>query len=206
MPSATTAIGTLPKRMRRGHTGLGPIAVDVSAAGQPALSRGRHLTHVTPLRELGELFAHEEGWVVGLIARAGHPVWMVELSAFKASRPRWGSACGKSDLEDAFMLADYARTDGHRLRPTGPVERASRELAALVRARTALVEARTSASNQLWAIQSSAIVSMRQDNAASGRSAAPRMATRPTNSRRCRAPPRSTASSTAATNLCGQYS
>lgn len=50
------------------------------------------------------------------------------------------------------MLADYARTDGHRLRRVEPVAQATRELAALVRARTALVEARTAASNQLWAI------------------------------------------------------
>jgi len=93
-----------------------------------------------------------EGLVVGLIAGAGHPVWMVEPSAFKAARPRWGGAGAKSDLSDAFMLADYARTDGHRLRRVEPVGQATRELAALVRARIALVEARTAASNQLWAI------------------------------------------------------
>lgn len=93
-----------------------------------------------------------EGLVVGLIAGAGHPVWMVEPGAFKAARPRWGSAGAKSDLGDAFMLADYARTDGHRLRRIEPVERTTRELAALVRTRTALVEARTAASNQLWAV------------------------------------------------------
>ncbi len=50
------------------------------------------------------------------------------------------------------MLADYARTDGHRLRQVEPLAQATRELAALVRARTSLVEARTAASNQLWAI------------------------------------------------------
>jgi len=93
-----------------------------------------------------------EGLVVGLIAGAGHPVLMVEPAAFKAARPRWGSAGAKSDLGDAFMLADYARTDGHRLRRVEPVAQATRELAALVRARTSLVEARTAASNQLWAI------------------------------------------------------
>jgi transposase len=93
-----------------------------------------------------------EGLVVGLIAGAGHPVWMVEPAAFKAARPRWGSAGAKSDRGDAFMLADYARTDGHRLRRVEPVAQATRELAALVRARTALVEARTAASNQLWAV------------------------------------------------------
>lgn len=93
-----------------------------------------------------------EGLVVGLIARAGHPVLMVDPAAFKASRPRWGAAGAKSDAADAFMLADYARTDGHRLRRVQPLGQATRELAALVRARTSLVEARTAASNQLWAI------------------------------------------------------
>ena len=77
-----------------------------------------------------------EGLVVGLIGDAGHPVLMVEPAAFKASRPRWGSAGAKSDLGDAFMLADYARTDSHRLRRVEPVAQATRELAVLVRART----------------------------------------------------------------------
>jgi len=63
-----------------------------------------------------------------------------------------GSAGAKSDLGDAFMLADYARTDAHRLRRVEPVAQATRELAALVRARTSLVEARTAASKQLWAV------------------------------------------------------
>lgn len=93
-----------------------------------------------------------EGLVVGLIAGAGHPVLMIEPAAFKAARPRWGSAGAKSDAADAFMLADYARTDNHRLRRIEPVAAATRELAALVRARMSLVEARTAASNQLWAI------------------------------------------------------
>lgn len=93
-----------------------------------------------------------EGLVVGLIARAGHPVLMVEPARFNAARPRWGAAGAKSDAADAFMLADYARTDGHQLRRVEPLAQATRELAALVRSRTALVEARTAASNQLWAI------------------------------------------------------
>jgi transposase len=93
-----------------------------------------------------------EGLIVGLIADAGHPVLMVEPSAFKAARPRWGSSGAKSDLGDSFMLADYARTDGHRLRRVETVEAATRQLGALVRARTSLVEARTGASNQLWAV------------------------------------------------------
>jgi len=93
-----------------------------------------------------------EGLVVGLITDAGHPVLMAEPAAFNAARPRRGSAGAKSDLGDAFMLADYARTDGHRLRRVEPVEQATRELGTLVRARSSLVEARTVASNQLWAV------------------------------------------------------
>jgi transposase len=93
-----------------------------------------------------------EGLVVGLITAAGHPVLMAEPAGFNATRPRWGSAGTKSDAGDAFMLADYARTDGHRLRRVTAVADATRELGVLVRARTALVEARTAASNQLWAV------------------------------------------------------
>jgi transposase len=93
-----------------------------------------------------------EGLVVGLIAAAGHPVLMAEPAGFNAARPRWGSTGTKSDAGDAFMLADYARTDGHRLRRVAPVADATRELGVLVRARTCVVEARTAASNQLWAV------------------------------------------------------
>lgn len=119
-------------------TELAALFAELAALGDPAL--------IPVAIERGE------GLVVGLIARAGHPVLMVEPAAFKASRPRWGAAGAKSDAADAFMLADYARTDGHRLRRVEPLAQATRELAALVRARTSLIEARTAASNQLWAI------------------------------------------------------
>ena len=112
----------------------------------------KELDEVADAKALPIAIERGEGLMVGLIADAGHPVLMVEPSAFKAARPRWGSAGAKSDLGDAFMLADYARTDGHRLRRVEPVEAATRELGALVRTRTSLVEARTAASNQLWAI------------------------------------------------------
>ncbi len=112
----------------------------------------KELDEVADAKVLPIAIERGEGLIVGLIADAGHPVLMVEPSAFKAARPRWGSAGAKSDLGDAFMLADYARTDGHRLRRVEPVEAATRQLGALVRARTSLVEARTAASNQLWAI------------------------------------------------------
>lgn len=53
---------------------------------------------------------------------------------------------------DASARDDYARTDGNRLRRVAPVEEATRELGVLVRARTSLVEARTAASSQPWAV------------------------------------------------------
>lgn len=112
----------------------------------------KELDEVADAKVLPIAIERGEGLIVGLIADAGHPVLMVEPAAFKAARPRWGSAGAKSDLGDAFMLADYARTDGHRLRRVEPVEAATRQLGALVRARTSLVEARTAASNQLWAV------------------------------------------------------
>ena len=39
----------------------------------------------------------------------------VHPNAFHAVRPRWGAARAKNDPGDSFKLADYARTDIHRL-------------------------------------------------------------------------------------------
>jgi hypothetical protein len=88
------------------------------------------------------------GLVVDQIVGAGHPVLMVDSAGFKAARSQWGSAGANSEVGDACMLADYARTDGHRMRRMQPVEHPTRDLGALVRTRSALVEARTAASNQ----------------------------------------------------------
>jgi transposase len=124
----------------------------VRHSGEELVALFGELADLADVRMLPIAIERGEGLVVGLIAGAGHPVLMAEPAAFKAARPRWGSAGAKSDLGDAFMLADYARTDGHRLRRVEPVELATRELGALVRARSSLVETRTAASNQLWAI------------------------------------------------------
>lgn len=120
------------------HDDLGRLWVDLSDLADP--------------KDLPIAIERSEGLVVGLITAAGHTVLMAEPAGFHAARPRWGSAGAKSDAGDAFMLADYARTDGHRLRRVTPVTDATRERGVLVRARTSLVEARTAASNQLWAV------------------------------------------------------
>ena len=75
------------------------------------------------------------GLVVDRLLAAGHPVVPVHASAFHAARPRWGAAGAKSDPGDSYKLADYLRTDGHRLRRLDPLDDATRELQALVRLR-----------------------------------------------------------------------
>ena len=58
----------------------------------------------------------------------------------------------KSDPGDSYKLADYLRTDGHRLRSLRPLDAASRQLQARSRLRDDHVAAKTAASNQLGAL------------------------------------------------------
>jgi transposase len=94
------------------------------------------------------------GLVVDRLLAAGHPVIPVHATAVHAARPRWSwSAAGaKTDPGDSYKLADYLRTDGHRLRRLQPPDPATRELQALVRLRADHLAAKTTASNQLWAL------------------------------------------------------
>jgi hypothetical protein len=71
--------------------------------------------------------------VVDRLLAAGHPVVPIHPNAFNAARPRWGASRAKSDPGDSFKLADYLRTDGHRLRRLEPLDAATAELQALSR-------------------------------------------------------------------------
>jgi transposase len=115
----------------------------------------------TALRELASLGAPAElpvaierpdGIVVERLLAAGHPVVPVHPNSFHAARSRWGAGRAKSDPADSYMLADYLRTDGHRLRRLRPLDPTTRELQALVRMRDDHVTARTAATNQLHAL------------------------------------------------------
>jgi transposase len=123
----------------------------------------------------GELYSHEEAGIRGLIARmrvlgvsrvaierpngvlvdrlleAGFTVLPVHPNKLKATRPRYEASGGKSDGFDAFVLAELARTDSHRLRALRPDSDETKALRALTRTREDLVGARVRLANELRA-------------------------------------------------------
>jgi transposase len=102
--------------------------------------------------ELPVAIERPSGLVVDRLLAAGHPIVAIHATAFHAARPRWGASQAKSDPGDSYKLADYLRTDGHRLRRLQPLDDATRELQALVRLRDDHVKAKVAASNQLDAL------------------------------------------------------
>lgn len=101
--------------------------------------------------DLPVIIERTSGLVVDRLLEAGHPVIPVHPTSFYAARPRWSASGAKSDPGDSYKLADYLRTDGHRLRRLEPVEPGLRELQALVRLRDDQVRTRTATINQLTA-------------------------------------------------------
>ncbi len=79
-----------------------------------------------------------DGLLVDRLLEAGFTVLPVHPNKLKATRPRFEASGGKSDGFDAFVLAELARTDSHRLR-------------ALTRTREDLVGARVRLANELRA-------------------------------------------------------
>ena len=115
------------------------------------MALGRLRSHGEP-GSLPVIIEKTSGLIVDRILAAGHPVVPVHPNSFYAARPRWGASGAKSDPGDSYKLADYLRTDGHRLRRIEPADAGLRELQALVRLREDQVRARTAAVNQLWAM------------------------------------------------------
>jgi transposase len=103
-------------------------------------------------KELPVAIETDRGLVVDRLTEAGHPILPVHPNAFHAARPRWGAARAKTDPGDSFKLADYARTDGHRLSHPQQVNPQTLELQALTRARGDQVGLRVAAVNQLAAL------------------------------------------------------
>ena len=92
-----------------------------------------------------------DGLLVDRLLEAGFTVLPVHPNALKATRPRYEASGGKSDGFDAFVLAELARTDSHRLRRLSPDSDETKALRALTRTREDLVGARVRLANELRA-------------------------------------------------------
>jgi transposase len=92
-----------------------------------------------------------DGILVDRLLETGIEVIAVHPNQAKAARERYSVARGKSDRFDAFVLAELARTDAHRLRAIRPDSDETKALRALVRTREDLVGARVELANQLRA-------------------------------------------------------
>ncbi len=91
-----------------------------------------------------------DGLLVDALLEAGITVLAIHPNQVKAARPRFRMA-GKSDGFDAFVVAELARTDAHRLRALRPDADETRALRALTRAREDLVGERVRLANRLRA-------------------------------------------------------
>ncbi|MGH9267791.1 MAG: IS110 family transposase [Acidimicrobiales bacterium] len=129
---------------------LDSFSVNHTEEGIAAASRrlGRHGEPA----ELPVAIERPSGLVVQRLLAAGYPVVSIHPNAFEAARPRWGASRAKSDPGDSFRLADFLRTDGHRLRVLEPLDAPTRHLQALSRMRDDHVEAKVAATNQLTAL------------------------------------------------------
>jgi len=92
-----------------------------------------------------------DGLLVDTLVDAGIRVVPIHPNKLKAARERYSSSGAKSDPGDAYVLADFLRTDGHRFRELAPLSEATRALRALVRSRDDLVKAKVALTNQLAA-------------------------------------------------------
>jgi transposase len=92
-----------------------------------------------------------EGLLIDRLLDAGIAIVAVHPNQVKAARERYQVARGKSDGFDAYVLAELARTDMHRLRLLVPDSDETKALRALVRTREDLVATRVALANQLRA-------------------------------------------------------
>jgi transposase len=123
------------------------FTVEHSAAGMADLAA--RLGKLARPNELAIAIERPTGIVVDSLVEGGFKVVPIHPNAVKASRPRYSAAQGKSDLGDAYLLADLLRTDGHRFRVLTPLSDETKALRGLVRLRDDLVGQRVAMANQL---------------------------------------------------------
>jgi transposase len=107
------------------------------------------LTKLAPATELRVAIERPTGLVVDTLVEQRFAVVPIHPNAVKAARPRYSAAQGKTDLGDAYLLADLLRTDGHRFRTLTPLSDETKALRGLVRVRDDLVGQRVATANQL---------------------------------------------------------
>jgi transposase len=107
------------------------------------------LRKLAPPPELRLAIERPTGLVVDTLVEAKFAVVPIHPNAVKASRPRYSAAQGKTDLGDAYLLADLLRTDGHRFHVLAPLSDQTKALRSQVRVRDDLVHQRVAIANQL---------------------------------------------------------
>lgn len=123
------------------------FTVPHSAAGVTDLVE--RLAKVAIPSELRVAIERPSGLLVDTLVDRGFAVVPIHPNVVKASRPRYSAAQGKTDLGDAYLLADVLRTDGHRFRTMAPLSDETKALRGLVRVRDDLVAQRVALANQL---------------------------------------------------------
>jgi transposase len=107
------------------------------------------LTKLAPASELRVAIERPTGLVVDTLVEGHFAVVPIHPNVVKSARPRYSAAQGKTDLGDAYLLADLLRTDGHRFRTLVPLSDETKALRGMVRVRDDLVGQRVHAANQL---------------------------------------------------------
>jgi len=107
------------------------------------------LGKLAPPAELRVAIERPSGVLVDRLVDRGFAVVPIHPNAVKASRSRYSAAQGKTDLGDAYLLADVLRTDGHRFRTMTPLSDETKALRGTVRLRDDLVGQRVALANQL---------------------------------------------------------
>jgi len=118
-----------------------------TAAGMTDLMS--RLSKFGPPTELRIAIERPTGLVVDTLVEREFAVVPIHPNVVKSSRPRYSAAQGKTDLGDAYLLADLLRTDGHRFRTLAPLSDETKALRGMVRVRDDLVGQRVATANQL---------------------------------------------------------
>ncbi len=129
--------GAVVDRFTVGHTAVGMTELVA------------RLAKVTAPEELCVAIERPTGLIVDTLLEGRFGVVPIHPNVVKAARPRYSAAQGKTDLGDAYLLADLLRTDGHRFRMLTPPSDETKALRGLVRVRDDLVGQRVALANQL---------------------------------------------------------